>query len=229
MKYMAIPQVLVEGGVDNSRRVLGVLSGGDVSEDLLKRWAATAEVVIAADAGADLLLRVDEVAHLVIGDMDSVSPRGLTSARQSLAVEDEQTTDCDKLLAHVAGLGHPAVTLIGVEGDLPDHVLAILHSAARSDLDVRLAYRRGLGWIASPSLPRKIKTLPGRRLSLLNLERCEGVTMTGCHWPLHDAVLSLADQASVSNRTEDNEITVTIGKGKAFLFIEFSSDELPVW
>ena len=215
--------------MENSLRVLGVLSGGDISRELLHRWAKGADRVIAADAGADLLLDVATVPHLIVGDMDSVSLRSLASNAEQLVVADQGTTDCDKLLARAAQEGHPCVTLIGVEGDLPDHVLATLHSAARSELDVRLAYRRGIGWIVKPERPRRIATEPGRRLSLLGIESCDGVHLTGCLWPLQGARLGLRDSTSISNRTEAREVTVTMDKGAALLFIEYPIEEMPVW
>ena len=215
--------------MENSLRVLGVLSGGDISRELLHRWVKGADRVIAADAGADLLLEVETVPHLIIGDMDSISPLGLAGAGEKLLVADQDTTDCDKLLAQVTKEGHLSVTLVGVEGDLPDHVLATLHSAARSELDVRLAYRRGVGWIVKPDRTRRVATKPGRRLSLLALEPCEGVRLTGCKWPLESAQLGLQNSTSISNRTEAAEAIVTIDKGAALLFIEYPIEEMPYW
>lgn len=215
--------------MENFRRVLGVLSGGDISRDLLRRWAESSERIIAADAGADLLLDIEVIPHLVVGDMDSASTPALNNAREHLRVGDQDTTDCDKLLGRVAEEGHSMVTLIGVEGDLPDHVLATLHSAAKSRLDIRLAYRRGIGWIVRSGCPRRIATKPGRRLSLLALEPCEGVHLSGCQWPLRDARLSPAGATSISNRTESDEAVVTIDKGCALLFLEYPPDEMPVW
>lgn len=215
--------------MENSVRVLGVLAGRDVSKQLLLEWANTADRIIAADAGADLLLEVHALPHEVIGDMDSISFKARSATPNQILMTDQETTDCDKLLQRAADEGHAALTLAGVEGDLPDHVLAILQSAARSPLDIRLAYRRGLGWIIKPDRPRKLATKPGRRLSLLGLECCEGVHLNGCTWPLDDANLGLQGATSISNRTEANEVTVTMNKGAALLFIEFPTDEMPVW
>ena len=221
--------VQVESSVENSPRVLGVLSGGDISDELLKKWAKSADRILAADAGADLLLGVQLIPHLVIGDMDSVSQSALSAAREISRIGHQDNTDCDKLLLHAAEEGHPSVTLIGVEGDLPDHVLAILHSAARSALDVRLAYRRGIGWIVKPGRSRRISTQTGRRTSLLAIEPCEGVHLEGCQWPLRNAELSPTGPTSISNRTEADEVAVTIAKGAALLFVEFPFEEMPVW
>ncbi len=215
--------------MENSLRLLGVLAGGDLSRDLVQRWAEGADRIIAADAGADLLLAIETVPDLIIGDMDSISPGSLASGAEQLFVADQDTTDCDKLLGQAAQEGHPSITLIGVEGDLPDHVLATLQSAARSELDVRLAYRRGVGWIVKPGRPRRLATKPGRRLSLLGLEPCDGVHLTGCQWPLKGAQLGIQKSTSISNRTEAEQVTVTIDKGAALLFIEYPVEEMPVW
>jgi len=227
--FHAIPQLLVEGTVEKSNRILGVLAGGDIDEEIVRAWAASANNIIAADAGADLLMRLGITPDATIGDMDSISRETLSVVPASQHMFDQDTTDCDKLLAYAAKEGHPSVTLIGIEGDLPDHVLAILHSAARSSLDIRLAYRRGMGWIVKPRQSRRIATKPGRRVSLLAIEACHGVHLQGTKWLLEDASLSLEHGTSVSNRTEGTELTVSLAKGAALLFVEVPKDELPIW
>ena len=161
--------------------------------------------------------------------MDSVSPAALAATPERVLLEEQGSTDCDKLLRHVQREGLATATLVGVEGDLPDHVLAILQSAARSELDIRLAYRRGVGRIVRPNRPLGISTKPGRRLSLLPLERCTKVYLDGCEWPLENADLSLEESTSISNRTKRAEVSVQIGTGTAFLFLEFPEEEMPVW
>jgi thiamine pyrophosphokinase len=215
--------------VENFRRILGVLAGGDIDLDLLQRWSQSADWIIAADAGANHLSDSEVGPHFIIGDMDSIRDVEPFSSADRKHLAEQDSTDCDKLLAHVSNEGHATITLIGVEGDLPDHVLAILHSAARSELDVRLAYRRGIGWIVKPDRPRDIATHTDRRLSLQAIEPCEGVHLDGVQWPLQNANLSLRDGTSISNRTEGDHVRVTIAKGAALLFLEYPAQEMPVW
>lgn len=223
------PPFQVEGDVENSGQVLGVLSGGDIDFALLERWAKSATRVYAADAGADLLMRVGALPHLTIGDMDSISPEALSAAAFIDQSRDQETTDCEKLLTRVAHEGHPEVTLIGVEGDLPDHVLATLHAAARFDLDVRIVYRRGMGWILKPDLPRVLPTVPGRRVSLLPIEACRGATLRGVQWELTDMDLSPRGNKSISNRAAEVQIRAGISSGAALLFLEVPPEEMPIW
>jgi thiamine pyrophosphokinase len=215
--------------VENPPRVLGVLSGRDADGALLKRWAQSATNILAADGGANILYGCGIAPHVVIGDLDSISENARNAAHEVIRVDDQNSTDCDKLLLYAQEKGFVAITLACGEGDLPDHVLATLQSAARSSLDVRIAYRRGIGWIIKPNKPFDIETSSNRRLSLLPITNCEGVTLRGCHWQLEHAPLSPAGLTSISNRTEGGGVRVTMTKGVALLFIEFEPAEMPLW
>ena len=215
--------------MENFPHVLGVLAGGDLDRDLVLRWAQSADRILAADAAADLLFSMGISPDVVIGDMDSISEQSLRSAKEQVRIPDQDTTDCDKLLARAAEEGHKSITLAGVEGDLPDHVLAILHSSASSKLEVKLAYRRGIGSIVKPHREVIFKTQPGRRASLLALEPCHGVHFEGVAWSLRNAKLSIEEGTSISNRTEGEEVRVSIGQGAALLFVEFPVQEMPIW
>ena len=200
-----------------------------MDREVLRTWASSSDRIIAADAGADSLREIGVTPDIIVGDMDSISAEVLDSAKHRVHISEQDTTDCDKLLAHVEKDGDRAITLIGVEGDLPDHVLAILHSAARSPLRVRLAYRRGIGWIVKPGQQLVVQTQPGRRVSLIAIDPCKDVHLTGVKWQLNRAALSLNEGASISNLTVDGEISVSIGQGAALLFVEVPAAELPLW
>lgn len=215
--------------MENPPRVLGVLSGADMDSSLLWRWAKSADVVYAADGGANRLMLRNDCPVIIVGDMDSVSERTLEAATRKVHLPDQDTTDCDKLLQLAAADRHRSITLTSVEGDLPDHVLATLHSAARSKLDVRFAFRRGIGYIVKPSTARLISTKPGGRVSLLPLTACRGTTLLGVHWPLDSVRLEINGLTSISNRAEGNEVAASVEGGAAMLFVEFADSEMPCW
>lgn len=210
-------------------RVLGVLAGEDLSPGLLKRWADSADKVFAADRGADLCLEAGVIPDLVVGDLDSISDEAKRRIGDVRLLEEQDTTDADKLLHTVASLGLGSITLTAIEGDLPDHALAVLHSAARSPLKTRFAYRRGIGWIMRGPAERIVESEDGRRISLLPITECSGVTLLGVQWPLSDANLHVGGLSSVSNRSEGPRVMAKIGLGVALLFAEYSPDEVPIW
>lgn len=200
-------------------KALGVLAGEDLPLESLKRWADTADWVVAADSGADRLLACGGRIDLLVGDLDSVSPQGERSAGEVLRIEEQDTTDCDKLLRTAAARGVKALTLTSVEGSQPDHELATLHSAARAEIEVRLAFRRGIGRIAKAG-QTVIATHPGERISLMPLTVCSGVTLSGVEWSLIDVELALGGLCSVSNVASGRRVEVRMAGGLALLYRE---------
>jgi thiamine pyrophosphokinase len=206
-------------------RVLGVLDGRDMAPELLLAWARSADLVVAADGAADCLLNIGVSPAIVIGDMD-----GMTADASSLTVlrdEDPGSTDCDKLLRWAREQGHGNITLTNVEGDLLDHVMSTLSSCVACHRQVRLALRRGIGWVFSG--PLQINVSPGARISLLPLTHCTGVRLHGVVWPLDNADLELGGRVSISNEATDGFVQASVGRGTAFLFAEYSREEMPIW
>lgn len=191
----------------------------------LRPWADSADALYAADSGALPLLTIGH-RPTVVGDLDSATdlPEGLRVVED----RDPNRTDCDKLLALVAADGHDAVTLAGLEGDLLDHVLASLSSAAAASVAVRLVLRRGLAWVLRDGETARWEDGFGRRVSLIPIRECHGADLSGVLWPLSDAHLQPGGFLSVSNEGTGT-VEASVRHGAALLFIERAPEEPPVW
>jgi thiamine pyrophosphokinase len=165
--------------------------------------------------------------HIVIGDMDSIVT--IPEGAEMVCLDDQNTTDCDKLLAYVADQGWESATLVGVEGTLLDHTLAVLHSAAKARIRVRIGLRQGIGWILRHGDEVTIPTVPGRRISLIPLTPSEEATLQGVEWPLMRQRLDPLGVTSVSNRATEDSVFVHVWKGAAFCFAEYPDEEMPFW
>lgn len=198
-------------------RVLGILGGNDVDNELLRAWASSAEFVYAADSGADRLIALG-FSPIVVGDFDSFSSLPQSSHLRLVQSIDQSTTDCDKLLALVKSDGHVSVTLAATEGDLPDHVLSTYSSAIACGLDVRFAFRRGIGMLVRDGA--SVSTAPGQRVSLIPLRPCTGIGLRGVAWPLEEADIEPGGAVSVSNEATGDQVTVSLRSGCALLFVE---------
>ncbi len=199
------------------QRVLGVLGGNDIGDDALRLWATSAEVIYGTDSGADRLIALG-FSPTVVGDFDSFASLPNASHLRLVQSIDESRTDCDKLLDLVRTDGHNGVTLTATEGNLPDHVLATYSSAIACGLDVRFAFRRGIGFLLRDRV--EVATHVGQRVSLLPLSRCEGVTLTGVAWPLENTDFEPGNGLSVSNEATGKVIVVALRSGCALLFVE---------
>lgn len=214
---------------DARPRVLGVLAGEDMPIGLLRRWSGEAEIVLAADAGLDRMRAAGRLPDYAIGDFDSASGTGGMDPTRVTVDESLEHTDCDKLLALAVSLGFSALTLASIEGDQIDHMLATLHSASKSSLEVRMALRKGVGWILKAGDQVRVETEPGRRVSLVPLEEVRGAVLKGVEWRLHGEDLHPSGRTGVSNRATDFRVEASIQSGAALLFVGFLDEEMPVW
>jgi thiamine pyrophosphokinase len=200
-----------------------------MSQSHIEAWARSAEVVLAADGGANVLNKVGIRADAAIGDFDSIESAARQTPMEVVYDPDQDRSDCDKLLALAVQRGYSEITLCNIEGDRLDHVLATLHSATRSPLNVRLALRNGLGHILKGECDLALDAMPGENLSLMPLETCTGVTLTGVAWGLHQADLSGRQRVSLSNMATHDQVTVNMETGAAVLFITTQRLTTPTW
>lgn len=202
-----------------SVRVLGVLGGNDVDDGRLVAWCSSATHIYAADSGADRIIALG-FEPVVVGDFDSFTSLPSSANLRLVQSLDQDTTDCDKLLALVQTDGHDEITMAATEGDLPDHVLATFSSAVASSLRVRFAFRRGCGILVRPGENGTAQTSVGQRVSLIPLTPCHGVSMSGVRWPLSGATIATGERVSVSNEATAESVSVSIVEGAAMLFFE---------
>ncbi len=200
-------------------RNLAFLNGEWPSQAVLDPLLWQTQFAIAADGAADRLLAVGRSPDVVIGDMDSIksNPREFKEVVTDL---DQNSTDCEKLIAYMEKQGKRSFGVIGAEGGYPDHFLAALMAIAASQLDIVIVFKTGLGFILSSSRPAAIVGLG--RVSLLPITPCKGVFLSGVKWPLADAELEPLGAKSVSNQVQraGELVSAQVLTGKALLFVE---------
>jgi len=197
---------------------------------MLRKWAETSEILIAADSGADRLMEIGMAPHITVGDFDSSSEKARALSFELIQNSSESYTDCDKLLEVAQERGLMPMTLICSEGDRLDHVLSTLTSLANSGTSplVRLALRSGIGFVVAPGATRH-KFGVGRTISLIPLSPCTEVTTEGLKWELRNATLEPGKSISISNLTVEPYTNVTLGEGTLLMIASMSEDEMPAW
>lgn len=171
--------------------------GGPFSLRDLKLALSRAPLAVAADSGADRLLRFGVVPQAVIGDMDSISDR----ARAEIPVErqyfvaEQVTTDFDKALRSIDA---PLVLALGFAGARLDHGLAALSTLiARADRRCILIGPQDLAFAAPPRLELALQ--PGEALSLFPLAPVTGRS-EGLEWPIEGISFAPDGMIGTSNR-----------------------------
>ena len=101
------------------KRALIVAGGTPPSDKLLKREVSRADLVIAADSGADPLVNMEIEALTLIGDFDSISPKVLETYRKKqveILTSNTHKDETDTLLAMDAAIARGANARHGVGG-----------------------------------------------------------------------------------------------------------------
>lgn len=173
-----------------------LVGGGPVSAAALGRAVALAPRIVAADSGADRLLRLGRMPEAVIGDLDSLSPAGRARLADRLfEVAEQETTDFDKALRLIAA---PFVLGLGFAGARVDHGLAVLNALTRHpDRRCFILGPRDVTFLCPPDL--RLELPRGTRLSLFPMGRVRG-SSRGLRWPIEGLDLAPDGMIGTSNR-----------------------------
>ena len=180
-----------------STRGVTLAGGGPFSARDLKLALKRAPVAVAADSGADRLLRFGVIPEAVIGDMDSISAQAraeIPVERQHLVAE-QVTTDFDKALRLIKA---PLVLALGFAGARLDHGLAAFTTLiARSEQPCILIGPQDVAFAAPPRLDLALK--PGEPLSLFPMAAVTGRS-EGLEWPIAGISFAPDGMIGTSNR-----------------------------
>lgn len=181
-----------------------------------------ADLVLAADGGANHLARIGVRAEAVVGDLDSIkaSVRAWLGEARIVHQPDQETTDLHKTLSFAFDeRGARSVTVIAATGGRLDHALENLGLLARFSARGGVEFRGEDGRILAVRGSAEFETAPGQTVSLLPLGRCERVATRGLRWPLRGEPLDLAGRTGVSNVAVGERIGVEVEGGVLLLFL----------
>ena len=202
-------------------RALLIGNGERVSARLLKTLAAQADYVLAADGGADTALACGVTPDNVIGDLDSVRARTKQTLKDRiLRVPTQENTDLEKALQWLIKKHVSHVTLVGFVGDRWDfsvgNLLALAKFARRLEICVA-----GEKWRFFPLIRgAKFACKKGKRVSIIPLKTCTGVTLNGLKYPLTNVRLTSGTTRTLSNQTTASRFEVYFTRGCLLVYQE---------
>ena len=186
------------------------------------RRAPQADLVIAADAGLEVLLQAGRPVDLVVGDLDSVSPEALSEAADSGAEiqqhpSDKDESDLELALAAAVSSGAQRVQVLLRDGGRLDHQLANLLVLAsprwrQADLDAVVGEHRV--WVVYDGDERTVPLVAGEALALHAVgATAKGVTTTNLRYPLVRADLPPLVALGISNEAVADAPTIRVESG----------------
>lgn len=167
------------------------LLGADLNEALM-----VGSMLVAADGGAATVLSLGHLPDAVIGDFDSLEDdvRKRIPRDRLHHVPEQETTDFDKALRHIAA---PLVLAVGFTGRRVDHELATYNSLIRnSDRRTIVIGEHDICFHLPAEL--KLELIAGTRVSLFPLARMRCFS-SGLTWPTAGLVFDPTGRVGTSN------------------------------
>jgi thiamine pyrophosphokinase len=189
-------------------------------EEVLRR----AELVIAADSGFDLALRLGLLPDLLVGDLDSVAASPQLSAFPPERIlrypRDKDETDAELGLRLFAGRGFRRVVLAGGGGGRLDHLLAVAALFERENPPA--AWYTALERIERVQGEALLSGCQGLRVSFFPLGAGAGdLSSNGLKWPL-DGLQWPRGSGGVSNLVTADPARVRVGRGSLLMIRELA-------
>jgi thiamine pyrophosphokinase len=181
---------------------------------------ASAELIIAADGGSRHALAIDVFPDVVVGDLDSlddVTRKRLKHAGTRFITypTHKDNTDLELAIRLALDRGATAITILGALGGRWDQSLANLMLLTLPTLEH--VSTRIVDHQLSISVIRDRAEITGRvgdTLSLIALKGdVHGVTLTGCEYPLNDAVLPFGASLGISNVFVESTVSIQVTAG----------------
>ncbi|MHB1295651.1 MAG: thiamine diphosphokinase [Anaerolineae bacterium] len=202
--------VVANGEFAHPQRLLAVLAGVDQ--------------VIAADGGANWLAAQGITPDVLVGDMDSITPRvalALADGRCRLVrrPSHKDETDTELALLEAVSAGARRITLLGALGGRVDHALAnvlLLTMPALEGIEVTLF--DGCSSLSLIRNAREIAGRPGDVISLIPLGgAAEGILTEELEYPLVRETLWVGPARGVSNVMLGERARVSLERGLLLL------------
>jgi thiamine pyrophosphokinase len=207
-------------GKHSTRTALLICNGQPVRRSVLTRLVRSADLIVAADGGANMARRSGISPDVIIGDLDSIAPATKRHFRHSVIihVRRQDNTDLEKALDYLVSLKVRDVTIVGLTGRRMDFTLANLSVLWKyaPHLEWRVA---GDDWYAVPVRGRlRIRARIGTTVSLIPYGPCSGITLAGLKYPLVNGALRIGEVA-VSNSVRRSIFSVQLKRGKLLLIV----------
>jgi thiamine pyrophosphokinase len=196
----------------------GVLNQSTYLDALIKK----ADLLIAADGGANHCARFGITPDILLGDLDSIDPavladyqkKGITIHRHP---RRKDATDLELALDLAMRESTGTVWLIGALGGRWDMSLANIMLAAGNSylgLEIFLLGQDCFMQILHPGKKYTLSVIPGQKVSFLPLKNdALGVTLTGVEYPLTDHTISFGSTLGISNIIKKHQATVQHTEG----------------
>lgn len=198
-------------------KVLLVLNG-ILDKDFLARAAKNYSFILAADGGANKCLKAGVMPDVVVGDLDSITPKNKALLKGRLKqVTRQDNSDFEKALDYLKTLKPKQVDIALAVGGRFDFCFSnfLAASAYLKYFDIKFLLPNATTYLLSKGA--KIKAEKGARVSLVALEEIKNISTSNLVFALNKETLSIG-QRGLSNIAK-GDFVVNFTRGKLLVFV----------
>ena len=206
------------------KKALVICNGNTPPKSLLSQLWRKTSYRVAADGGANLLIKSKYVPDVVVGDFDSLDTKTREQMPNTkfLHIPEQDTNDADKAVLHCLKLGYKEIHLLGADGGRQDQFLSGLEILFKYSDQARLISWAKLERMEFITHLWEEKIVPGTTLSILPIfGGAQGIVTKGLKYALNNQDLIPGKSPSgVSNLVVSNPVSVKIKKGWLLLLVQ---------
>lgn len=199
-------------------KVLLVLNG-TLNKQFLAETAAKYPFILAADGGANKCLKAGVMPDIVVGDLDSITPKNKALLKNRLKqVARQDNSDFEKALDYLKTLKPKQVDIILAVGGRFDFCFSnfLAASAYLKYFDIRFLLPNATVYLLSKGA--KIKAEKGTRVSLIALEEIKNISTSNLVFALKNENLPIG-QRGLSN-IANGDFSIKFSRGKLLVYTE---------
>ncbi|MEX0736931.1 MAG: thiamine diphosphokinase [Bacteroidota bacterium] len=203
-----------------TKRALIIANGEPPRKQLLQTLARESDCVVCADGGANTALKFGILPHAIVGDMDSIHAETLAKFRAvpQHTDTDQDSTDLEKVVQWTIREGYDHITVAAGLGKRLDHTVGNLGVMAKFYPDAVIRFVDDLGELSYVGRSTEFEAKIGSTISLIPLNRCDGVTTAGLRYALTNESLELGFRHGTSNEIISNPVLIAVKSGHLILF-----------
>ncbi len=210
-------------------KIIVVAGGTLLNPGAFKPMISRADRVVCADGGAGHLAGMGLRPHVVMGDLDSITP-SLQSDLEAAGVAfirhpvDKDYTDTELAARWAVDNGATEITFLGTTGTRMDHTLAnifLMEKISAMGVACCMVDDHNEMYLIRDEIT--FERAPDTYVSILPISRkVTGITLTGLAFPLLNATLFRGDSTGISNRFAASTATISLTSG--ILLVTLSRD-----
>lgn len=188
-----------------------IVTGGTIDLPFMKEFleGKRYDMVVAADAGLEMLRAAGVMPNEIVGDLDSVDRTILKEYENNSEVcldvhqPEKDETDTELALMTAVKNGCDIVDMLGALGGRMDHAIGniqLLYQFYRQGVEINIYDEKNRIYLLGKGKMFHREELYGRYVSFLPLtETVEGLTLKGFKYPLNHRTVQLGTSLCISN------------------------------